>query len=288
MSNNTTNIYNKLIKLMEQGRVTASEFDKPNYFAPVLKNLLDRGIVQRYPSGGGHWSYRLLENDKLAKTIDYYARHAALPETMDKVQATQYVGDAHAATASKYPSVPLRVVTPNSFLHNDKGQIINAYDVCKHGLAIYLPVNEALRKWWLNGTICLVENQRFFWEAEHVFNADYYLYLQGNFNTRIADWLGSEDMHGNSCFYFGDYDPTGIKLYLRMKTRITHCQLFVPDDFEELLAKYGNKNGLTKQHRDFYRLLTTDDQAIQRIRKAFEATGKTLHQEALLIDAVRI
>jgi hypothetical protein len=83
--------------------------------------------------------------------------------------------------------------------------------------------------------------------------------------------------------YCGDYDPSGIKLYLRIKKHLPDCEYYIPDNFEELLNKYGNNKDLTKQQRDFSELLIDNDTIIQRIRKAFEKTGKTLQQEALLI-----
>lgn len=276
--NNNYKIYQKLLKLKECKTLSFSQLNKSTYFANVLQELLDRKIIKEYSPRNGQWSYSVFDEENLNKLIIKY-RCEPIKKEIDKVQATELFGNAHSANDSKYPSVPIRTTIKGTKLNN-----IDIYKICKTGMALYLPINENLNKWELNGAICLIENQRFFWEAEKVFKADFYLYLQGNFNNKIADWLVLQQKKNNSFIYFGDYDPTGIKIYLRLKQRIPQCEFYIPKNFEKLLDKYGNKNDLTKQHRDFYKLLeNNDDITLKRIRIAFEKTGKTMHQEALLI-----
>ncbi len=276
MSNNQ-NIYQKLFKLKTNQTLPSSQLEKPAYFANILRELIDRKIIKKISPRKGQWSYSVINDKALNSLLEKY--NSPPIRDIDKVEATKYFGNAHLATDSKYPSIPIRTTTKGVKLNN-----IDIYDICKNGLALYLPINDKLNKWNLTGTICLIENQRFFWEAEKVHKADYYLYLQGNFSNKVLEWLISQNKQDNSFLYFGDYDPTGIKLYLRLKQHIPQCNFFIPDNFEELLDKYGNKNDLTKQYRDFNNLLKNEkNKDIAQLRKAFEKTGKTMHQEALLI-----
>jgi Wadjet protein JetD, C-terminal len=275
-------IISKLEKLRDDSRVPVSFFQNPGYFREVLDNLCARKIIKSIPTRKGQWEYRLKNSQALEKLIECFQKQSSSTENIDKVEATRITGDAHAANQSKYPSIPLRVTKKNTTIKHYH-DIIDAYKICSKGMALYLPVNTDLGEWELNGSICLVENQRFFWEVEKIYKADYYIYLQGNFSNNIVKWLISSSMQKNPLIYFGDYDPTGIKLFLRIKKRIPHCEFFIPDNFEDLLKKYGNKLDLAKQHRDFNNLLDTDEPTLQRIRRNFEKTGKTLHQEALLI-----
>lgn len=280
---NNIRILKKLHKLRKYGYVNASFFESTAFFKDVLENLLARLIVQKFPARQkGGWQYRLLNMEALNKVIEFYEKQPVAPKTRNKVEATRLTGNAHTANESKYPSLPLRVGRDNALVFNGN-KMIDAYSVCKAGAALYIPINPALNTWQLEGSISLIENQHFFWEIDTFYVTDYYLYLQGNYSNRILEWLASPGMRIHSFIYFGDYDPTGIKLYLRIKERLPNCEFFIPDNFEELLEKYGNDFDLTKQHRDFNKLLEYDDPGIVYLREMFEKTGKTLHQEALLI-----
>ena len=277
------NIILKLEKLRDSSIVPASLLEKSEYFSDILTKLLARKVIDKIPTRKGQWSYQLKKVQVLDQILTkYYEKESSIPERIDKVEATRLSGNAHDAKESKFPSVPVRVTKKGiTIRHEDK--TIDAYGMCSVGMGLYLPVNNDLGQWELNGKICLIENQRFFWEAEKVVQADYYIYLQGNFSNNIVKWLISPIMKTNPLIYCGDYDPTGIKLYLRIKKHLPHCEFYIPNNFDALLNKYGNNKDLAKQQRDFAKLLTNNDPIIQRIRNAFEKTGKTLQQEALLI-----
>ena len=277
------NIISKLEKLRDSSIVSASLFEKPEYFSTILNKLLARKVIDKIPTRKGQWGYQLKKVQVLDKILtEYYKKESSISERIDKVEATRLTGNAHDAKESKFPSFPVRVTKKGiTIRHEDK--TIDAYGICSIGMGLYLPINDDLGQWGLNGKICLVENQRFFWEAEKVIQADYYIYLQGNFSNNIVKWLISPNIKKNPLIYCGDYDPTGIKLYLRIKKHLPHCEYYIPNNFETLLNKYGNNKDLAKQQRDFAKLLTNNDPKIRRIRNAFEKTGKTLQQEALLI-----
>jgi hypothetical protein len=277
------NIISKLEKLRDRSIVPASLLENPEYFSNILTKLLARKVIDKIPTRKGQWGYLLKKNQVLDTILtEYYEKESSTPEKIDKVEATRLTGNAHDAKESKFPSIPLRGTRENTIIKHGN-DIIDVYDICSKGMGLYLPINIELGKWELSGKICLVENQRFFWEAEKVVQADYYIYLQGNFSNNIVKWLVSQNIRKTLLVYCGDYDPTGIKLYLRIKKHLPECEYYIPDDFEELLNKYGNNNDLTKQQGDFSELLANSDPVVQRVRKAFEKTGKTLQQEALLI-----
>lgn len=277
-------IFKKLIQLKDQGALPVAQLEKPAYFENTLQNMLAGNIIRKHSFRRGAWVYQVINNEELANMIEKLAKDSdPFPPERDKVLATQLTGDAHKSTVSKYPSVPIKTITSGNMLKSDSNEMIDPYTICRYGAAVYLPINRELRAWSLTGTICFVENQHVFWEAEKICHADFYLYLQGNFSNNIADWLRSFAADNTQCFYLGDYDPAGIKIYLRLKKSLPHCYFYIPDNFEELVGQFGNPCDLAKQHRDFYHLLESNDPSINRIRKTFEKTGKTLHQEALLI-----
>jgi len=273
----------KLHKLRKYGYVNASFFESTAFFKDVLNNMLARWIIQKFPARQkGGWQYKLLNMEALNKVIEFYEKQPIAPKRRNKVDATRLTGNAHAANESKYPSVPLRVAGMDKLVFRGN-QMIDASAVCSTGAALYLPIEDNKSVWTMEGSISLVENQHFFWEVNKICHTDFYLYLQGNYSNKILEWLASPEMRNNFYWYYGDYDPTGIKLYLRIKERLPNCEFFIPDNFEELLEKYGNDFDLSKQHRDFNKLLESDDPDIVYLREIFEKTGKTLHQEALLI-----
>jgi hypothetical protein len=277
------NIISKLEKLRNELTLSASLLEKPGYFSEILTELLARKIIDKIPTRKGQWGYKVKKVQVLETMLkEYYNKEFSIPERIDKVEATRITGSAHDANESKFPSIPLRATMENTIIKHGSN-VIDVYDICSKGVGLYLPINTELEEWELNGKICLIENQRFFWEAEKVVQADYYIYLQGNFSNNIVKWLILPNMKKTSLIYCGDYDPSGIKLYLRIKKHLPDCEYYIPNNFEELLNKYGNNKDLTKQQRDFSELLIDNDTVIQRIRKAFEKTGKTLQQEALLI-----
>jgi hypothetical protein len=278
-------IIEKLLKLKEANFVPVSFFDHSLYFKSVLHDLLKRRIIDKVPAKRkGTWCYMLLDDTKLQTFINKIIRES-IPDNMDKVDAVQFTGNAHNADFSRYSALPLRAFSADMKISLN-GTKIDPFSLTLAGAALYLPVNTITGNVIFpnNANIALVENQRVFWEIEHILpKINFVLYLQGNFSTLTAQTL-MKSLTNSFCTYLGDYDPVGISLYLRIKKYLPHCSFYIPDNIESLFNKYGNSIDLVRQNQFFNTILNSNDKDVIRIRKIFETTSKTLQQEALLIQ----
>jgi hypothetical protein len=140
--------------------------------------------------------------------------------------------------------------------------------------------------WQLNGVLALVENCELFMNVEILvpgINAA--LWAAGRLDQRILDWLGA--MPHLSVVHVGDYDPVGLDDYMRVRRALSpaRARLFVPDDLEARLAKYGKRHLLLKSVAVLERVRRDGPEDVQRVIAIIDRHGKALEQEALLITA---
>ncbi|MCD6589074.1 MAG: hypothetical protein J7K88_11045 [Candidatus Fermentibacteraceae bacterium] len=83
--------------------------------------------------------------------------------------------------------------------------------------------------------------------------------------------------------HYGDYDPVGLGEYLRIKNKRTdRTELYLPENLEELVAKYGSEELLAKSRKLMPELRGSSDKAVRRVVSILNSTGRALEQELLL------
>ncbi len=122
--------------------------------------------------------------------------------------------------------------------------------------------------------IVAIENSESFLEIDKLwdkFEEDYFLYLSGNPNTLIREFMADKEV-----VFFIDLDIVSLNFYEDIVTRAK--SLFIPEDFEMLLANYGNSSLYQKQ-RNFLRDSYTSE--LQSIIKSIKSNAKVLEQEVI-------
>jgi hypothetical protein len=122
--------------------------------------------------------------------------------------------------------------------------------------------------------IVAVENSESFLEIDKLwdeFEEDYFLYLSGNPNTLIREFIVDKEV-----VFFIDLDIVSLNFYEDIDTIAK--RLFVPADFEMLLKSYGNSSLYQKQRR-FLRDSYTSE--LQKVIKSIKLNAKVLEQEVI-------
>ena len=151
-----------------------------------------------------------------------------------------------------------------------------------HGLAGVLV--EAAAPWQVEGVLGLVENFEMFMHAESVIPAlDAVLWTAGRFSQHRLDWIAA--MPEVEVIHLGDYDPVGLDEYLRVRRAMPkgRTRLFVPDDFEERLVRFGNSDLLVASAAILQRVRATAPREVRAVLEVMDRHGKALEQEGLLI-----
>jgi len=137
--------------------------------------------------------------------------------------------------------------------------------------------------WRMDGVLALVENLEPFLHVERVATGvDAALWYQGRIADRVVDWLVT--MPDLRMLHMPDYDPVGLATYLRVRARVAdRVRLFVPDDLEVRVARFGKAALLSDSVAELSRVRTEADPAVRGVLDVIDRYGKGLEQEALFI-----
>ena len=137
--------------------------------------------------------------------------------------------------------------------------------------------------WEIAGTVAFVENLECFMNVERLIpQADSALYTAGRVGGRVLQWLAAQQ--DVRAIHAGDYDPVGLDEYLKVRAAFgDRADLFVPDDFEALVAKYGQPELLMHSLPVYRRVRLHADERVRAVLDVLDRHGRGLEQEALLI-----
>ncbi len=135
-----------------------------------------------------------------------------------------------------------------------------------------------------SGKIATVENLEVFTEFHRICKEDtLVVYTGGRASGLLVSWLSSSGMAAAAVTHYGDYDPVGLSEYLRIKDgRSGLTDLFIPDNFETLVDKYGNTELLEKSSNLISGLRKCRDSSVEQVLSILMRKNKTLEQEILL------
>ncbi|MCB9609610.1 MAG: hypothetical protein H6716_23665 [Polyangiaceae bacterium] len=167
-------------------------------------------------------------------------------------------------------------------LHRANGVFPLAELTAAHRLAGVLV--EAATPWQVAGVLGLVENFELFMHAETVLpGLDAVLWTAGRLSQNRLDWLAA--MPEVQIVHLGDYDPVGLDEYMRVRAAMPRgrARLFVPDDFEERLVRFGQSDLLVASSAVLQRVRATAPRDVRAVLNIMDRHGKALEQEGLLI-----
>lgn len=167
-------------------------------------------------------------------------------------------------------------------LHREDGVFPLGELTVAHGLAGVLV--EAATPWQFAGVLGLVENFELFMHAEALVpDLDAVLWTAGRFSQHRLDWVAA--MPEVQVVHLGDYDPVGLDEYMRLRRAMPRerVRLFVPDDFEERLVRFGHRDLLVASSAVLQRIRATAPKDVLAVLRVMDRHGKALEQEGLLI-----
>jgi len=141
-----------------------------------------------------------------------------------------------------------------------------------------------LYQWEGSGTISVVENLEVFLHFEKLgVETDLIYYAAGKLSERVLAWLSSPGLKTCQIIHFGDYDPVGIDEYLRLKRACPgRVKMYVPDDLESLMLRYGKADLLESSKSVLMRLREEKDETASKIISLMDRYNCGLEQEILL------
>lgn len=270
----------RLQQLLEEGSTVASAFSRA--MRKRMEPLFWTGALEERKAGGGR---RIVIVDRAAVMQwvgrEYPSGLEGPSESMPaRATAVATFRDSKAGAALDALPVFMRGFSGASLAR--RGEVLPLAELTSaFGLAGVLV--ESASPWTFSGTLALVENREVFLHIERVVpDLDAAVWTAGRLNQRVLEWLAPKaDIE---IIHAGDYDPVGLDEYLRVSAAAPdHCRLFVPDDFEERLIRYGSGDLLAKSASVLERVRAQANAEVRRVLDLMDRHGKALEQEALLI-----
>lgn len=132
-----------------------------------------------------------------------------------------------------------------------------------------------------NGNLGTVENKEVFWRFEELnLDTDIVIWTEGRFAQRVIDSL---QVSKHKMTHLGDYDPVGVAEYLRIKKKISHTKMYIPDNLEYLFKKFGLKKLLEDSSDLYVQLRSSRDVQAKTIVGLMSQYCAGLEHESLLI-----
>lgn len=271
----------KLWQLLEQGHLPSSRLAERD--RTRLQSLFETGVLQEERSGAGK---KVVMRDRKAVEM-LFNKHfpsgveGRPEELLPRSRAIAELRDSKK-TNETIPPIALLRGFDGCELFVD-GEVVPVVQWTNTAGVAALRIDD--RQWKYGGTLAIVENLEFFWNIEKLnTGAQLALYAQGRLSGRILDWLASPGMLQASILHCGDYDPVGLDEYLRIKTACPgRTKLYLPENLEVLLTRYGKKVLLQSSSSVLVRLRKTDDQEVRKIVKLLDQYSVGIEQEALLL-----
>jgi len=202
-----------------------------------------------------------------------------------RASAVLLTGDAKAASRCDCEGLFVRSTRPGTVVHSVDGLLsVPVAELTKDagGAALLLDDDHA---WRLQGRVAVIENAEAFWRHDRVLDVDLAVYAAGRMSSqRFLEWFASTPMTECSIVHWGDYDPVGTAEYLRLKTACPgRVEMYVPERLDELLARYGKRDLITKQVDVLHRVRHfAHDPAVDRLIRLWDRHQRGLEQELLL------
>jgi hypothetical protein len=205
-----------------------------------------------------------------------------------RADAVLRFGNAKAASAADCMGVFVRSTRPGMVLTSTLGVIPISDLTCIGGGAAVLLQDGV--QWRFSGTsVALIENAEAFWHHEQVLpQVDLAIWTVGRISAkRLLEWLASPPMAHCQYIHWGDYDPTGVAEYIRVRKACPgRVVMWIPDGLDKLFQQYGKQSLLLKKGnaRIYVRLRAyTEDATVARLVQLFDTYHVGVEQEVCLL-----
>jgi hypothetical protein len=273
-----------LKKLQDNGSIPESACS--GSFLSRIHPLISSGILSWEKSGAG----RRLAMRNAAAFSDFYSKHFPHSEEQTsaaprRVQGVARFRRSKAVRGTDEDIVLVRGWRNGQLLHN--GEVLPVSEPTRmHGLLAFLLRSETTYK--LCGRVATVENQTVFTNFERLNTGiSLALYTQGCLSKRVITWLAAQTGAGLEIVHVGDYDPTGLEEYRRLRKACgKNVSLFLLPNLKQLFHDYSDPS-LIKRARSqalLQRLRLVEDVALRTVLGYIDDENAGLEHEGLLID----
>ena len=271
----------RLRTLTAEGSIPASQLSAT--MRRELKPLFDSRILEERRSGGGRRIY-VSDAPALALWMAHHYPHGqdSMLDAPPRASAVACFRDAKVARRTNAEPVLVRILTGLAHLEVD-GRALPGEDLTRDAGCISFVLNED-REVRLSGHVGIVENREAFLHAERLGpKLDAALYAEGRISGRVLDWMATQV--DAEWIHLGDYDPVGLSEYLRLSEACPgRMQLWVPDNLEDLVAKYGKPKLMEASTEVWSTVRQSQDSSVHVVVAILDRHAMGLEQEILLFE----
>ena len=274
----------RIQRLLDHGSIPASALSTRQ--RRRLQPLFDSGVLEEQRAGSGRRiSVRSREALGLFGRKLFPSGLTATAPSLDPLPRASAVltrRDAKVAAITWAEPVLLRGFG-NAVLISPEGVLSVADLTAVAGLAAFR-LDPPFR-WSFTGRVAVAENLEFFLSIERLeTGVDLVIYGGGRLSRNVLSWLSSDLMAGCRVIHCGDYDPAGIEEFLRLERQLgKRAELYVPEDLEPLLRKYGKADLVRHQTHILSRIRSCTHPEVRKVIRMMEEYGLGLEQEVLLL-----
>lgn len=270
----------RLSRILEEGSIIGSALSRS--MRATLEPLFWAGALHEQKAGGGR---RVVLIDRQAVEIWVQSRYpSGLQGPGDEMPPR-----AAAVATFRDSKAGSRLAARPVFMRGFRGAYLERAGTTlplaelteTFGVAGVLVDPEA--PWDARGRLVLVENCELFMHVERVITeVDIAVWSAGRMDQRLLDWLALSP--GVQVLHVGDYDPVGLDEYLRVAAALPErSRLFVPDDLEERLVRFGSVELLLKSSGLLQGVRGRANDEVRAVLDVIERHGRALEQEGLLV-----
>lgn len=265
----TQQYYNFINELLKEQKIGSKKITKRLKSSVAFQNLERSGIIKPEKALNGGFNYVVCKQDELIKHFKSKFPNP-VTETANSISNIKTFKDSKARKRQSNKVVLLR---GNQKINVNGENLDLAYHTKHFGLFSVKLQSISANK------ICIVENLDTFLIAEKIISGEYlFLHSYGRLGRELLN-----SIRANELLVFSDYDYTGLKEYLLVKSVFETAQFYLPENYDNLFNESAKtlkkKNG--GGQKPTKAILESSDKVVEKIREQLLKTGKFLEQQAL-------
>lgn len=270
-------------RLLEMGNLPRSQCGA--LFVRSLKPLFEASVVRWEKAAGGQ---RLVVVNQ-AGYQRWFSQNFPDGKLPKDIQLSRIRGVAQfrksKALRSNLPVIVCVKSTQDGVLMKNGLPVETTLATKDHGIFAFQLKNPT--DYSLTGKCVLIENLAVFQLFERLkLNASCAIWTGGISSNRFLNWLSSNAQNGLRVLHLPDYDPVGLKEFLRCHKRLGDCvSLHIPENLSSLFEDHSNLSILadTKNQHVLLQLRKCENAVVQRIVSLIDKHNGGLEHEALFI-----
>ncbi|MCF8233040.1 MAG: hypothetical protein K9J27_12735 [Bacteroidales bacterium] len=280
---------NVLLRMRQGGTLKASEITDKK----ALQRFIEDGIIKKVPVGGRRYQYVVDSPDALIHYLAVNYQVHSLERYLDLFDR-EFVSGEEALQATYSTKTRRSHVMSGFFMESTEpvelrygSETLKLPAPNDAGIFLFSPQKLDIPR---HITIVGVENPEVFRKIRRLSacftNYQPCLFVLRYMSKGLVSWL---QQIPNSYLHFGDFDPAGLALYIneyRANLQESRCRFFVPQDIEESIRNYGNRELYEKQYNATRNLDFQAYPEIAPLASMIKKHRKGLEQEILLQDRI--